>query len=94
MVSVDNQSILQVLADRRRFHQGPLTCQEIAAWSGMNLMAAEAEALQSKANRLIARGIQRPGQLAVDSRAVSKSSSSSSFSFTSALSCSSRTIHC
>ena len=36
VLSVDYQRILQVLADRHRLHQGPLTCQEMlwcSAWT-------------------------------------------------------------
>ncbi|WP_461088090.1 hypothetical protein [Streptomyces deserti] len=35
VLSVDYQRILKALADRRRLHQGPLTCQELAAGFGM-----------------------------------------------------------
>ncbi|MFB7226031.1 hypothetical protein [Streptomyces sp. NPDC056227] len=56
MLSVDYQRILQVLADRARLHQGPLTCQEMAAAFGMDVVPARVEALRSKAKRLVARG--------------------------------------
>jgi hypothetical protein len=53
---VDYQRILQVLADRCRLGQGPLTCQEMAALFGMDVVPARVEALRSKAKRLVARG--------------------------------------
>ncbi|MDI5969366.1 hypothetical protein POF50_008400 [Streptomyces sp. SL13] len=55
-LSVDYQCILQTLADRSRLHQGPLTCQELAAVFGMDVVPARVEALRSKAKRLVARG--------------------------------------
>ncbi|TJZ91346.1 hypothetical protein [Actinacidiphila oryziradicis] len=55
-LSVDYQRILQVLADRARLGQGPLTCQEMAAAFGMDVVPARVEALRSKAKRLVARG--------------------------------------
>ncbi|MEV5776847.1 hypothetical protein AB0L49_37425 [Streptomyces antimycoticus] len=55
-LSVDYQRILEVLADRARLHQGPLTCQEMAAAFGMDVVPARVEALRSKAKRLVARG--------------------------------------
>ncbi|MEU4154237.1 hypothetical protein [Streptomyces sp. NPDC026659] len=56
VLSVDYQRILTVLADRARLHQGPLTCQEMAAAFGMDVVPARVEALRSKAKRLVARG--------------------------------------
>jgi hypothetical protein len=56
VLSVDYQRILQVLADRCRLGQGPLTCQEMAAMFGMDVVPARVEALRSKAKRLVARG--------------------------------------
>ncbi|MEB8337592.1 hypothetical protein [Streptomyces endophyticus] len=56
VLSVDYQRILTVLADRRRLHQGPLTCQEMAALFGLDAVPAKVEALRSKAKRLVARG--------------------------------------
>jgi hypothetical protein len=56
VLSVDYQRILQLLADRARLHQGPLTCQELAAGFGMEVVPARVEALRSKAKRLVARG--------------------------------------
>ena len=56
VLSVDYQRIVQVLADRSRLHQGPLTCQEMAAQFGMDVVPARVEALRSKAKRLVARG--------------------------------------
>ncbi|MFD9484136.1 hypothetical protein [Streptomyces sp. NPDC059991] len=56
VLSVDYQRIGQVLADRRRLHQGPLTCQEMAALFGLDAVPAKVEALRSKAKRLVARG--------------------------------------
>jgi hypothetical protein len=56
VLSVDYQRILQALADRDRLHQGPLTCQEMAAVFGMDVVPARVEALRSKAKRLVARG--------------------------------------
>lgn len=53
---VDYQRILQALADRNRLRQGPLTCQEMAAVFGMDVVPARVEALRSKAKRLVARG--------------------------------------
>ncbi len=55
-LSVDYQRIVQVLADRERLGQGPLTCQEMAAASGLEVVPAKVEALRSKAKRLVARG--------------------------------------
>jgi len=52
----DYQRILQALADRSRLRQGPLTCQEMAAVFGMDVVPARVEALRSKAKRLVARG--------------------------------------
>ncbi|MCX4429702.1 hypothetical protein [Streptomyces mirabilis] len=56
VLSVDYQRILTALADRHRLHQGPLTCQEMAAAFGMDAVPARVEALRSKAKRLVARG--------------------------------------
>ena len=56
VLSVDYQRILQALSDRDRLHQGPLTCQEMAAVFGMEVVPARVEALRSKAKRLVARG--------------------------------------
>jgi len=56
VLSVDYQRILTALADRDRLHQGPLTCQEMAAVFGMDVVPARVEALRSKAKRLVARG--------------------------------------
>lgn len=55
-LSVDYQRILQVAADRARLGQGPVTCQEMAAAFGMEMVPARVEALRSKAKRLVARG--------------------------------------
>ncbi|WP_405842618.1 hypothetical protein [Streptomyces sp. NBC_01518] len=65
VLSVDYQRILQALADRARLHQGPLTCQEMTAAFGMDVVPARVEALRSKAKRLVARGWlaeQQPGR--------------------------------
>ncbi|MFC4034634.1 hypothetical protein ACFO3J_24635 [Streptomyces polygonati] len=56
VLSVDYQRIVQALADRSRLHQGPLTCQEMAAVFGMDVVPARVEALRAKAKRLVARG--------------------------------------
>lgn len=56
VLSVDYQRILGALADRARLHQGPLTCQEMTAAFGMDVVPARVEALRSKAKRLVARG--------------------------------------
>lgn len=56
VLSVDYQRILKVAADRTRLGQGPLTCQEMAAAFGMDVVPARVEALRSKAKRLVARG--------------------------------------
>jgi hypothetical protein len=62
VLSVDYQRIVQTLADRVRLHQGPLTCQEMAAVFGMDVVPARVEALRSKAKRLVARGwLAEPG---------------------------------
>jgi hypothetical protein len=64
-LSADYQRILKTLADRARLHQGPLTCQEMAAMFGMDVVPARLEALRSKAKRLVARGWlaeQQPGR--------------------------------
>jgi hypothetical protein len=55
-LSADYQRILKALADRSRLHQGPLTCQEMAAAFGMDVVPTRVEALRSKAKRLVARG--------------------------------------
>lgn len=55
-LSVDYQRVLQLGADRARLGQGPLTCQEMAAAFGMDVVPARVEALRSKAKRLVARG--------------------------------------
>lgn len=55
-LSVDYQRIVQVGADRARLGQGPVTCQEMAAAFGMDVVPARVEALRSKAKRLVARG--------------------------------------
>ncbi|MGW4109163.1 hypothetical protein, partial [Streptomyces sp. NPDC004976] len=55
-LSADYQRILAVLADRVRLGQGPLTCQEMAAAFGMDVVPAKVEALRSKAKRLVTRG--------------------------------------
>ncbi|RZB13739.1 hypothetical protein StrepF001_42505 [Streptomyces sp. F001] len=65
VLSADYQRILNALADRVRLHQGPLTCQEMAAAFGMDVVPARVEALRSKAKRLVARGWlaeQQPGR--------------------------------
>ncbi|MFE2474297.1 hypothetical protein [Streptomyces mirabilis] len=56
VLSVDYQRILTALADRHRLHQGPLTCQELAAVFGLDVVPAKVEALRSKTKRLVARG--------------------------------------
>ncbi|SED64173.1 hypothetical protein [Streptomyces sp. Ag109_O5-10] len=56
VLSADCQRILTAVADRVRLHQGPLTCQEMAAGFGMDVVPARVEALRSKAKRLVARG--------------------------------------
>ncbi|MEV7130518.1 hypothetical protein [Streptomyces sp. NPDC093260] len=56
VLSADYQRILQVAADRARLGQGPVTCQEMAAAFGMDVVPARVEALRSKAKRLVARG--------------------------------------
>ncbi|MFJ3339554.1 hypothetical protein [Streptomyces sp. NPDC086766] len=53
---VDYQRIFKTLVDRSRLGQGPLTCQEMAAVFGMEVVPARVEALRSKAKRLVARG--------------------------------------
>ncbi|MCW7946497.1 hypothetical protein AAW14_32070 [Streptomyces hygroscopicus] len=55
-LSVDYQRILQLGADRARLGQGPVTCREMAAAFGMDVVPARVEALRSKAKRLVARG--------------------------------------
>jgi hypothetical protein len=55
-LSVDYQRILKVLADRARLGQGAVTCQEMAAEFGMDVVPARVEALRSKAKRLVVRG--------------------------------------
>lgn len=55
-LSVDYQRIVRVLADRERLGQGSLTCQEMAAAFGLEVVPAKVEALRSKAKRLVARG--------------------------------------
>ncbi|MFE0731651.1 hypothetical protein ACFW2X_26065 [Streptomyces antibioticus] len=56
VLSVDYQRILAAIADRGRLGQGPVTCQEMAAGFGMDVVPARVEALRSKAKRLVARG--------------------------------------
>ncbi|WP_432101282.1 hypothetical protein [Streptomyces sp. WAC 04229] len=48
VLSVDCRRILEVLADRCRLGQGPLTCQETAASSGMDVLPARVEAPRPK----------------------------------------------
>jgi len=55
-LSVDYQRIVQVLADRERLGQGPLTCQEMAAAFGIEVVPEKVEALRSEAKRLVACG--------------------------------------
>ncbi|SDG96769.1 hypothetical protein [Streptomyces griseoaurantiacus] len=65
VLSVDYQRIVTALADRAQLGQGPLTCQEMAAQFGMDVVPARVEALRSKAKRLVARGWlaeQQPGR--------------------------------
>lgn len=65
VLSVDYQRLLTVLADRSRLGLGPLTCQEMAAAFGMDVVPARVETLRSKAKRLVARGWlaeQQPGR--------------------------------
>lgn len=62
VLSVDYQRIVQTLTDRYRLGQGPLTCQEMAATFGMDVVPARVEALRLKAKRLVARGwLAEPG---------------------------------
>lgn len=49
VLSVDYQRILQVLADRRRLGQGPLTCREMTVAFGMDAVPARVEALRTRA---------------------------------------------
>ncbi|WTA35980.1 hypothetical protein OG936_11855 [Streptomyces sp. NBC_00846] len=56
VLSVDHQRILKALADRSRLGQGPLTCQEMSAGFGKDVVPAQVEVLRSKAKRLVARG--------------------------------------
>lgn len=56
VLSVDYQCILRALVERVRLCQGPLTCQELAAVFGMDVVPVRVEALRSKAKRLVARG--------------------------------------
>jgi hypothetical protein len=55
-LSVDYQRIVRVLADRERLGLGALSCQEMAAAFGLEVVPAKVEALRSKAKRLVARG--------------------------------------
>ncbi len=76
VLSVDYQRILQALTDRHRLHQGPLTCQEMAAAFGMDVVPAKVEALRSKAKRLVARGWlaeRQPGQFVLVAAVASRS---------------------
>jgi hypothetical protein len=62
VLSVDYQRIVQLLADRVRLHQGPMTCQEMAVSFGMDAVEARVEGLRAKAKRLVARGwLAEPG---------------------------------
>ena len=56
VLSADYQRVVRVLADRERLGHGALTCQEMAAAFGMEVVPAKVEALRSKAKRLVARG--------------------------------------
>jgi hypothetical protein len=56
VLSVDYQRILTALADQARLAQGPVTCQEMTAAFGMEVVPARVEALRWKAKRLVARG--------------------------------------
>jgi hypothetical protein len=76
VLSVDYQRILRALADRHRLHQGPLTCQEMAAEFSMDVVPAKVEALRSKAKRLVARGWlaeRQPGQFTLADAVASRS---------------------
>ncbi|MFG3323642.1 hypothetical protein ACGF3J_36895 [Streptomyces sp. NPDC048171] len=53
VLSVDCRRVLEVLADRCRLGQGPLTYQETAALSGMDVLPAGVEAPRSKAKHRI-----------------------------------------
>lgn len=52
VLSVDYQRILRVLEDRHRLHQGPLTCQEMAALFGLDAVSAKVEALRSNVSAI------------------------------------------
>lgn len=56
VLPVDYQRILKALTDRARLRQGPLTSQGMTAGFGMDVAPARAEALRSKAKRLVVRG--------------------------------------
>ncbi|MGC4945668.1 hypothetical protein ACLQ2N_05535 [Streptomyces sp. DT224] len=55
-LSVDYQRILAALEDQVRLGQGPLTCQELDAAFGPDVVPAKVEGLRSKAKQLVARG--------------------------------------
>ncbi|OXY95177.1 hypothetical protein [Streptomyces sp. 2R] len=55
-LSADYQRILAAIDDRIRLGQGPLTCQEMAAVFGLDVVPAKVEGLRSKAKRLVSRG--------------------------------------
>ncbi|MFI1169522.1 hypothetical protein ACH4UM_39725 [Streptomyces sp. NPDC020801] len=73
VLSEEYQRILRALEDRRRLHQGPLTCQEMAALFGLDAVPAKVEALRPKAKRLVARGWlaeRQPGRFALAASAA------------------------
>ncbi|WKN18668.1 hypothetical protein NEH83_33465 [Streptomyces sp. JUS-F4] len=69
-LSADYQRILASIEDRVRLGQGPLTCQEMAAVFGLDVVPAKVEGLRSKAKRLVSRGwLAEPGPGPVHARA-------------------------
>lgn len=54
-LSVDYQRIRQALRDGNRLGQGALTCQEMAAYFGLDPVPGKVKALRSQAKRLTAR---------------------------------------
>lgn len=56
VLSPDYQRIMTVVADRGRAGGGDVTCQEITAALGLEVVAAKVEGVRSKAKRLAERG--------------------------------------
>lgn len=56
VLSPDYQRIMTVVADRGRAGDGAVTCREITAALGLQVVASKVEGVRSKAKRLVERG--------------------------------------